>query len=506
MGEEGKPGGSWFTANKRELLAPFGVGTIDQVLMSVMNVKHGFVRAFGLAGKVVILDEIHSYDSYTGTIIDKLIESLVASKCTVIILSATLTEERRKALLMHQKHVSNQQYPLISYVKDNSNFGEIPVIPDEDKVISIQQCCDDFLAIEEALNRAEGGQQVLWIENTVQEAQMIYKIFAAKTLDTNISCGLLHSCFIRTDRQSIESKWIDVYGKHGADKRMAGGRILIGTQVLEQSIDIDADFLISRICPTDFLLQRIGRLWRHKQTKRPISAKREAWFLSGTLEFSLENYKSSFGKTAFVYSPYYLIRTLEVWSCLKEITLPSQMRSLIEATYKIRPESELMNVLKNEVEKRKSVLQSLARIGLSKDGKTLSDEKASTRYSEQDNHDVLIIRNIRHADEGKFLQLANGEEIFLPKNQNKILKKQVRELSISLLENIVKVSKSKAPEVSSRNELLWLKDYLHVGNQEDCLLTVVKLLPSDELVSLDGTPCSSKTLNYNSSIGYYANE
>ncbi|WP_410315314.1 DEAD/DEAH box helicase, partial [Klebsiella pneumoniae] len=81
MGEEGSPGGAWFNHRKRGLLAPFAVGTIDQALMAVMNVKHGFVRAYGLAGKVVILDEVHTYDLYTGTILNALVEFLCQIDC-----------------------------------------------------------------------------------------------------------------------------------------------------------------------------------------------------------------------------------------------------------------------------------------------------------------------------------------------------------------------------------------------------------------------------------------
>ncbi|MEN3752597.1 DEAD/DEAH box helicase [Mangrovibacter sp. SLW1] len=113
-GEEGSPGGSWFNQSKRGLLAPFAVGTIDQALMAVMNVKHGFVRAFGLAGKVVILDEVHSYDLYTGTILNELVAFLRQIDCTVIILSATLSQDRREALL--QQTTTSTAYPLITAV------------------------------------------------------------------------------------------------------------------------------------------------------------------------------------------------------------------------------------------------------------------------------------------------------------------------------------------------------------------------------------------------------
>lgn len=98
MGEEAAPGGGWFAPRKRSILAPFGVGTIDQALMSVMGVKHSSVRTLGLLGKVVILDEVHSYDMYTGTIVDALVKELRELGCTVIVLSATLTQQRRGML------------------------------------------------------------------------------------------------------------------------------------------------------------------------------------------------------------------------------------------------------------------------------------------------------------------------------------------------------------------------------------------------------------------------
>ncbi|MCK4894861.1 MAG: CRISPR-associated endonuclease Cas3'', partial [Calditrichia bacterium] len=113
MGEECQPGNSWFSSLKRGLLAPFAVGTIDQALMAVMNVKHGFIRTFGLAGKVVILDEVHTYDSYTGTLLDNLVKALREIECTVIILSATLTSKRRNILMGLEQNNKKQSksYP-----------------------------------------------------------------------------------------------------------------------------------------------------------------------------------------------------------------------------------------------------------------------------------------------------------------------------------------------------------------------------------------------------------
>ena len=118
MGENARPGYDWFDSRKRKLLAPFAVGTIDQALMAVMNVRHGFVRTFGLSGKVVILDEVHTYDAYTGTIMDNLIRALREMGSTVILLSATLTAERKLHFLTdgHDKpeNILLSHYPLVS--------------------------------------------------------------------------------------------------------------------------------------------------------------------------------------------------------------------------------------------------------------------------------------------------------------------------------------------------------------------------------------------------------
>ncbi len=187
LGKEGNPDRAWFDERKRKLLAPFAVGTIDQALMAVMNVKHGFVRTFGLAGKVVILDEVHSYDAYTGTVLDDLVKTLRELHCTVIILSATLTKERREKLLPETVKIQKQNYPLISANPNNGEFQELTVEPLEDKNVKIHCCQDEEMAIDEALKRAESGQQVLWIENTVAEAQAIFTKLSA--IDLPIECA-----------------------------------------------------------------------------------------------------------------------------------------------------------------------------------------------------------------------------------------------------------------------------------------------------------------------------
>ena len=500
MGEEGEPGGSWFSSTKRAILAPFGVGTIDQALMAVMNVKHGFVRAFGLMGKVVILDEVHSYDSYTGTILDSLVDALRNLGCTVIILSATLTLERRQILVNGTS--TDERYPLIS-VANEKGTGEVAIEPDADSKTAVRFCEEEQDAIEEALRRAEEGQQVLWVENTVGEAQQQFLRLAAQSKEKglNIECGLLHSRFLKCDRQKIEEKWVAYFGKEGTSRRKERGRILVGTQVLEQSLDIDADFLVTRICPTDMLLQRIGRLWRHLETLRPSSSLREAWILSLTLDAALKN-PMAIGKSTSVYSPYILLRSIEVWEKLGALLLPSDMRGLIEKTYRRREEKGIWLKFEQELEKKKDELRRFAEIGLSKGGKTLPESKASTRYGEIDSVETLLICEFTREAKGLRLKFLNDEEVFLPRLWESNLRLR-RQLSASLGQNTIKVHEYAAPQALPLNEINGLKGYIYVGSKDESKLRIAKVLSSEKLVALDGAKAHpSKRLSYNSTLGY----
>ncbi|MFH1394657.1 MAG: CRISPR-associated helicase Cas3', partial [Candidatus Omnitrophota bacterium] len=216
LGEDGSPGQSWFNNAKRGLLAPFAVGTVDQALMAVMNVKHGFVRTFGLAGKIVILDEVHSYDGYTGTILKELVAALRELCCTVIILSATLTDRERYSIMGvdagQDKFKQVSEYPLISLCADKG-VTEVSTEKIPDVSVDIRMIDNDLEAIEEILKRAERKEQVLWIENTVKESQNMFCKLSARAREINIECGLIHSRFIKKDRERNEEKWVKIFGK-----------------------------------------------------------------------------------------------------------------------------------------------------------------------------------------------------------------------------------------------------------------------------------------------------
>jgi CRISPR-associated endonuclease/helicase Cas3 len=511
LGKEGNPGGSWFQASKRGILAPFAVGTIDQTLMAVMNVKHGFVRTFGLAGKVVILDEVHSYDSYTGTILDELVKALQQLHCTVIILSATLTEQRRSILLNSASTKTNKDYPLISAAPKTGDLIEQTVQKIADVSVTVQHCQDDSAAIEEALLRAEQGQHVLWVENTVAEAQQIYRLLASRDCSPKIECGLLHSRFLKTDRERNESYWTGLYGKEDSSQRLQSGRILVGTQVLEQSLDIDADFLISRFAPSDMLLQRLGRLWRHQNTPRPFGACREIWLLTPALVNAIANPDQAFGKTAHVYSPYVLCRSLQVWQDLTQVVIPAQIREIIEATYIDKVETGTMLNYFNALEKKREELKRMALWGLSKAGKTLPEEKAGTRYSEQDSVEVLLIKSyqIDKQQNGVLVKFLDDALILLPNRGKGLLPQQRRELAAKLLQNTVRVAEYLAPKPTAGNGLDWLQEYLYLGKSEqgENRLRVAKIMDNGVIVSLDNGEASEKySIQYDQYLGYQADK
>ncbi|WP_338923802.1 CRISPR-associated helicase Cas3' (plasmid) [Pseudomonas silesiensis] len=516
MGEDAKPGGSWFNQSKRGLLAPFAVGTLDQALMAAMNVKHGFVRAFGLAGKVVILDEVHTYDAYTGTLLDSLVNLLRSLHCTVIILSATLNKARREDILGCK--LASDAYPLITSAPLGLTVEEHPVMVSDTHTVLIKLVNDEQLTVTEVINRAAAGQQVLWIENTVPEAQQRYLDFAAIGQELGFSCGLLHSKLTLDDRDAVERKWVNLFGKAGHPVRSQQGRILVGTQVLEQSIDIDADFLVSRFAPTDMVLQRIGRLWRHQETPRSPSAKCEAWLLAPALEAAIENPEHAFGHSALVYSPYILCRSLEVWQDVSLLKLSSHIRGLIEHTYEPREESGAMKILNNQLENgtpgvrgRKGLraLRQLARLTVSEAGETTSDANAQTRYSNDDTYEVLLLRSAKRNTPDKLceIELLSGEILRLPLNASTLSKVEWRKLSAKLMRQIVKVRVNESPlpltiEVLQR---FGFQHCFYLGDPtlNESIMRVALVEPFGEIKGLSGSNVHDKyKLSYRVDLGY----
>ncbi len=231
----------WFTHRKRGVLSPYGVGTIDQALLSVLPTKHFFVRLFGLAGKIVIIDEVHSYDLYMSTLLDRLLEWLRALGSSVIMLSATLPRDRRDAMLSKYSGrpcLENRlQYPRMTWVIGDTVGGTS--FPSASrtygKVTRIEWMSDDRNEMADTLADAlKAGGTAAFICNTVNKAQDIYLGLKARFQDTNVEVDLFHARYPYGQRKERQDRTLDHFGKK---ERTPGiGRILVATQVIEQSL------------------------------------------------------------------------------------------------------------------------------------------------------------------------------------------------------------------------------------------------------------------------------
>jgi CRISPR-associated endonuclease/helicase Cas3 len=325
---------SWFAPTKRALLSNYAVGTVDQAMMSVLKIKQGILRLLGLSSKVLIIDEMHAYDAYMQQIIYRLLDWCKALDIPVIILSATLPTERRKRLAQiygcEENMRFSQDYPLITaFCKDNT-VKEIAV-PGSciNKTVKWDQLeYDSYNSIaRHALSAIKGGGCGCVIMNTVSDAQEVY--FKAKELDeahaSDTKIILFHSRFLAKDRQKIEEESINAFGKESSNRPYKA--LLIATQVVEQSLDVDFDYMASALAPIDLLLQRCGRLHRHDRI-RPDGLTEPVF----TVLINKED--SEHRRIGRIYSPWILKQTLKALENIKSINIPADIRLLIEGVYK----------------------------------------------------------------------------------------------------------------------------------------------------------------------------
>lgn len=414
----------WFNPSKRGLLFPFAVGTIDQALLAVLNVKHSFVRSFGLAGKVVVLDEVHSYDAYTGTLLDELVARLRALGCTVIILSATLTAARRQALLGTDAP-SGDAYPLLAGIRADTGEAIVralePPPPREVRLRWLDASAESPIA--EAVAKARAGCNVLCIANTVATAQEWFRALKAEMAEDEFPAGLLHAKFTGADRENIEEEWMSRLGKDSG--RRPRGSVLVATQIVEQSVDIDADWMLSELAPADMLFQRLGRLWRHERAHRPAAAPELAVVCGrmpaddlSDLSPGTKELEAFFGRGVWVYAPFVLLRTLETLRPREVLRIPGDIRPVLETIYgDAIPDSPLHRALCERMQAKAAELRQLARMGGSDSLPTRNDggETAGTRYASRPSVSLLLVRSLDRAANGNDWEttLLDGSRVSL---------------------------------------------------------------------------------------------
>ncbi|TCL31363.1 CRISPR-associated Cas3 family helicase [Azotobacter chroococcum] len=321
---------AWFSQRRRPLLSPYGVGTVDQALFAALNVKHHFVRLWGLANRVVVLDEVHAYDSYTGGLIEALLRWLKALGSSVVLMSATLPAQRRAALLrawgVADEDAPAPAYPRLLLADERGLLGatcESRPLPS----IRLQAVGTELDSLADcALECLQGGGCGALIVNTVDRAQALY-LGLRERLGDSARLLLFHARFPADQRGERER---EVLAAFGADGERPAGALLIATQVAEQSLDIDFDFMLSDLAPVDLLLQRAGRLHRHRRT-RPAAHAEARLFVAGLAPERLPDLKGTGWE--YVYDSYILGRTWALLSREAELQLPQDIDRLVQAVY-----------------------------------------------------------------------------------------------------------------------------------------------------------------------------
>jgi len=277
--------GNWLAqSRKRVFLGQIGVCTIDQVLVSVLPVKHKFVRGFGIGRSVLIIDEVHAYDSYMYGLLEAVLEQQRLAGGSAILLSATLPFQQKVQLAKAwqcQFTKPNNAYPLISHWQNGDiKPFDLTAIPEQQPKSTIVQLelihsphlMPDDALLERVLDAVAQNAQVCLVCNLVAVAQELYQRITEKMAQderfNEDQCLLFHSRFIFADRQKKEQAVLNLFGVNPEPTNARStGHILIATQVVEQSLDLDFDWLITQLCPVDLLFQRMGRLHRHPRNR-----------------------------------------------------------------------------------------------------------------------------------------------------------------------------------------------------------------------------------------------
>jgi CRISPR-associated endonuclease/helicase Cas3 len=339
IGDDGKKtigAYAWFLSNKkRSLLSPFGVGTVDQTLMAAMQTQHFFVRLFGLSHKTVIFDEVHAYDIYMNELFQRLLTWLAKMGTSVILLSATLPNKTRRQLIeAYTCHTFDKEvvYPAITWAAPGIEGEVIRVKSSTQSDIALHWLELDKL-IEYLREAMREGGYVAIICNTVDHVQALYQILKDENLvPTEEDLIVFHARFPFYLRRKLESLVVNRFGQ----KRPAGQpdrAIVIATQVIEQSLDLDFDLMLTYLAPIDFILQRLGRLHRHERPRpAPLQAPKLTIFKP-----SLANDIPHFGNDEQIYSRYILLRSYLAISLTMQsgtkIAIPGQIQNLIEQVY-----------------------------------------------------------------------------------------------------------------------------------------------------------------------------
>ena len=400
-------------SRKRVFLGQVGVCTIDQVLVSVLPVRHRFIRGFGVGRSILLIDEVHAYSTYMYGLLEEVLKQQANAGGSAILLSATLPQRQKHKLLATYGKIDKEvaeDYPLVSWSGGaSSDFWSLKATPERmPRPFSLRleaDYSDDLLPNAELLARmvraAEDGAQVCLICNLVDVAQ---HVFEQLTQNSNVEVILFHSRYTLLDRQGIEERVLSYFGPEG-DRTV--GRILVATQVVEQSLDLVFDWLITQLCPVDLLFQRLGRLHRHHRDNRP------ALFREPMATVLLPK-DDSYGGSGVIYS-----NTLVMWRTQQKIEVlaksplnfPDAYREWIEPVYKegvLGDEPDWVIQGKEKFDDMEGIKRGLADLMLkaAKETSPFRDVESNVRAVTRDGE--MSIPVIPYIDTTQGKQLLNG--------------------------------------------------------------------------------------------------
>jgi CRISPR-associated endonuclease/helicase Cas3 len=331
----------WLADNrKKALLAAIGVGTIDQALMGVLPFWHQCLRLLGLGRNVLVVDEVHAYDPYMLRLLCNLLRFQAAFGSSAVLLSASLPLDMRRKLVNafyegldeSPPKLQEEHYPMLTTVQ-GGKFQEKEVQPWEK---SRRRVKVKFVHSPEQVRgllrkAARKGQCACWIRNTVADAVEAWEDLKPEFPAQDLL--LFHARFAMCDRLAIEKRVLTLFGKESTQKQRAG-KVLIATQVVEQSLDLDFDLVISDLAPIDLLIQRMGRLQRHEREYRKPGPVLVIHAPPLEEDPGPDWYKDHFPRASYVYPDHgRLWLAAHKLHQAKEIVVTGGIRALIEAVY-----------------------------------------------------------------------------------------------------------------------------------------------------------------------------
>lgn len=324
---------SWFSQGRRELIAELGVGTVDQALLGVLPTRHFFVRQWALGRKVVVFDEVHAYDAYTGGLVAELVTWLAALGSSVILMSATLPDAVRARLVAAYADGCGSEPPVLpalSYPRvikvSGSTYQGREFAARKSSMVSVRSAPyrSDELA-QDLLRAVRQGAAVAAIVNDVGRAQTLFQTCRDDYEDVQ----LLHARMPLAERKRREAVVVDRFGPNGEQSRRNG--LVIATQVVEQSLDLDFDVVFTDLAPIDLVLQRVGRMHRHARSSRPPTFSEPTLYVAGLGRASNEGPELDSLDT--VYDEWIMWRSWGVLAAERGLELPSDIDRLVQQVY-----------------------------------------------------------------------------------------------------------------------------------------------------------------------------